>query len=111
MRLGSPRHVATQWQRVYSRPPLFWNQLSGRHSMPILKTYGWRRDDYDPRDYHFESSRREFPRKVDLRKQFPAAYHQGRLESCCGNAIAAAIQFEQRRQELEDFLPSRLFIY
>jgi C1A family cysteine protease len=79
--------------------------------MPLLRCYGWRRDDYDPRDYIFHTTRSSFPGKVDLRELFPAAYNQRKLHSCIGNAIGAAIQFEQRRQTIEDFLPSRLFIY
>lgn len=35
----------------------------------------------------------------------------GELGSCTANAIAAAIQFERRDQKIEDFVPSRLFIY
>jgi C1A family cysteine protease len=79
--------------------------------MTIHKFTGWRRDDYDPRDYHFKVSRRDFPEKVDLRQHFPAVYKQGKLHSCIGNSIAAAIQFEQRRQGAAEFRPSRLFIY
>lgn len=41
----------------------------------------------------------------------PPIYNQGELGSCTANAIAAAIQFERRDQKIDDFIPSRLFIY
>ena len=37
----------------------------------------------------------------------PAGYDQGQLGSCTANAIAAAIEFDQKKR----FVPSRLFIY
>ncbi len=51
------------------------------------------------------------PTLVDLRPQCPPVYDQGQLGSCTGNAIAGAIQFEQIKQNLSVFVPSRLFIY
>jgi C1A family cysteine protease len=48
---------------------------------------------------------------VDLRPQCPPVYDQGQLGSCTGNAIAGAIQFDQMKQNLPVFAPSRLFIY
>ena len=41
----------------------------------------------------------------------PPVYDQGQLGSCTANAIAAAFEFDQRKQKLDDFMPSRLFIY
>jgi C1A family cysteine protease len=38
-------------------------------------------------------------------------YDQGQLGSCTGNAIAAAYEFDVKKQGKKDFLPSRLFIY
>jgi len=39
-------------------------------------------------------------------------YDQGQLGSCTANAIGAAFEFEQDRQDRKaDFMPSRLFIY
>jgi C1A family cysteine protease len=48
---------------------------------------------------------------VDLRPHCPPVYDQGQLGSCTANSIGGAIQFEQIKQKLKDFVPSRLFIY
>ena len=36
---------------------------------------------------------------------------RGQLGSCTANAIAAAMEFDRKKQKLPDFAPSRLFIY
>jgi C1A family cysteine protease len=41
----------------------------------------------------------------------PPVYDQGQLGSCTANALAGAFEFEQDKQGLQDFMPSRLFIY
>jgi C1A family cysteine protease len=52
------------------------------------------------------------PPRVDLRPQCPPVYDQGQLGSCTAQAIAAALQFDQAKQQQTDvFTPSRLFIY
>jgi C1A family cysteine protease len=51
------------------------------------------------------------PQKVDLRQHCPSIYDQGQLGSCTANAIGAAFEFDQLKQGLADFMPSRLFIY
>lgn len=38
-------------------------------------------------------------------------YDQGRIGSCTANALGAAFQFEQIKQGIDDFIPSRLFVY
>ena len=48
---------------------------------------------------------------MDLRAQCPPVYDQGQLGSCTANAIAAAIEFDRLKQKLNDFTPSRLFVY
>jgi C1A family cysteine protease len=48
---------------------------------------------------------------VDLRSECPPLYDQGQLGSCTANAIAGAIEFDQRKQSSTEFVPSRLFIY
>ncbi len=76
--------------------------------------YGWIPDQPDQRD-HLYAAPAEFltalPPKADLRRRCPQVYNQGRLGSCTANAIAAAIEFDRRKQRLSDFVPSRLFIY
>lgn len=81
-----------------------------------IKKFGWRKDSLDNRDKKWKSPRRmreHFPRKVDLRQTgfLPTPVDQDELGSCTGNAIATAYQYEQRKQGLPDFQPSRLFIY
>lgn len=53
------------------------------------------------------------PPSVDLRTTgfLPTPYDQGQLGSCTANAIAAAIEFDRKKQGLDDWTPSRLFIY
>jgi C1A family cysteine protease len=76
--------------------------------------YGWIPDLPDHRDLIFSAPLaqvRALPSKVDLRKSCPSVYDQGRLGSCTANAIAAAVEFDLKKQKLTDFMPSRLFIY
>lgn len=77
---------------------------------------GWRPDTPDNRDKVFKPRKRaiqRLPLHTDLRASgfVPSVYDQGNLGSCTANAIGAAYEFEQRRQGLTDFMPSRLFIY
>ena len=52
------------------------------------------------------------PKSIDLRAGCPPVYDQGELGSCTANAIAAAIEFDQKKQKMaQPFTPSRLFIY
>ena len=77
--------------------------------------YGWNRDLPDARDHLFAAPLSAFPNglpdAVDLRPHCPPVYDQGQLGSCTGNAIAAALEFDQIKQGLRRFTPSRLFIY
>lgn len=77
--------------------------------------YGWIRDLPDARDYLYAAPLHRFPgglpRSVDLRTECPPVYDQGQLGSCTGNAIAGAIEFDQRKLGKKEFTPSRLFIY
>lgn len=51
------------------------------------------------------------PPRVDLRPECPPVYDQGPVGSSVGQALAAAFEFSRRKQGLESFTPSRLFIY
>jgi len=80
------------------------------------RKYGWKRDNpkgYN-RDLPFMLSRKaeeDLPRLVDLRPHMPPVFDQGELGACTGNAIAAALEYNQTKQGQKTFRPSRLFIY
>lgn len=80
-----------------------------------IQGYGWVPDLPDGRDMLYAAPFKplaKLPEKVDLRPGCPPVYDQGALGSCTANAIAGALQFDQRKQRLkEEFTPSRLFIY
>jgi C1A family cysteine protease len=79
-----------------------------------LGRYGWVPDLPDARDRMYRAPRRaaKLPASVDLRAGCSPVYDQGGLGSCTANAIAAAIEFDQRKQKLATlFQPSRLYIY
>jgi hypothetical protein len=77
--------------------------------------YGWVRDLPDTRDYLYAAPlfnfKKGLPPSIDLRSKCPPVYDQGQLGSCTGNAVAAAVEFDQRKQRKKVFTPSRLFIY
>jgi len=76
--------------------------------------YGWIPDLPDQRDHIYAAPPQylvERPISTDLRAQCPLVYDQGMLGSCTANAIGAAIEFDRLKQQLSDFVPSRLFIY
>lgn len=78
--------------------------------------FGWRPDKPDIRDFRFSVARRDetlppLPTSVDLRSGMPPCYDQGNIGSCTANAIGALLQFNQRKQGIAEFTPSRLFIY
>jgi C1A family cysteine protease len=78
------------------------------------KRLGWVPDLPDHRDYLYAAPvawLAKLPSKVDLRTQCPPVYDQGQLGSCTANAIAAAIEFDQMKQKMKYFMPSRLFVY
>jgi C1A family cysteine protease len=75
-----------------------------------IQRYGWLPDLPDQRDFLYAAPtpfQRNLPTSVDLSKKCPPVYDQGQLGSCTANAIAAAIEFDQKKK----FVPSRLFIY
>ena len=73
--------------------------------------YGWRPDTPDQRDYKFVAKKARIPKSVDWRAGMPPVYDQGDLGSCTANAIAAAVDYERKRQGENFIAPSRLFIY
>jgi len=76
-----------------------------------IKTYGWKPDLPDHRDYRFKLVRLALPKHIDLRKYCPPVLDQGELGSCTANAIANHHRFVQTKQGAPGISPSRLFIY
>jgi C1A family cysteine protease len=80
-----------------------------------VEWYGWVPDLPDRRDQMYsvpQAMAGALPSSSDLRQGCPPVYDQGQLGSCTGNAIAAALQFNQIKEKSADiFGPSRLFIY
>src|SRR5438067_442543 len=79
--------------------------------------FSWTPDLPDYRDHTYAAplakltATAPLPAKVDLRRNCPPVYNQGNIGSCTANAIAAALQFDRKKQGLTDFVPARLFIY
>lgn len=79
---------------------------------PNSVAFGWKPDLPDIRDHYYVAQLKgELPLSVDMRKDCPPVYDQGKLGSCTANAIAAALDFERHKQAEAFITPSRLFIY
>jgi C1A family cysteine protease len=82
---------------------------------PTRHFYGWKKDtpNADDKFHNFViSNTLDYIKLVDLRSTCPAVYNQDKLGSCTANAIAAAYEFDEIKQNEKDiFIPSRLFIY
>ena len=80
-----------------------------------IQKYGWVPDLPDARDHLYAAPPQylsDLPAQVDLRGQCPKeVYDQGQLGSCTANAIAGGFEFDLLKQQAQDFMPSRLFIY
>ena len=77
------------------------------------KKYGWVRDLPDARDVYCKPNFTNVTSSIiDLRDHCPGIYNQGKLGSCTANAIAAAYEYDEIKQNINNlFIPSRLFIY
>jgi C1A family cysteine protease len=77
--------------------------------------FGWVPDLPDHRDFMYAAPTpvlKAIPPSVDLTAACPEVYDQGQLGSCTANAIGAAFQFDEMKQQEKDVtVPSRLFIY
>ncbi len=87
--------------------------LSKRKKL-IRRAYGWLPDLPDQRDFLFSAVSRVpavLPESVDLRPLCSPVEDQGELGSCTANALAGALEYLERKDnvQFEDF--SRLFIY
>jgi C1A family cysteine protease len=79
-----------------------------------IARYGWVPDLPDQRDHLFAAAPEilsALPASVDLRPDCPEVYDQGQLGSCTANALAGAFEFDQMKQKLAAFTPSRLYVY
>ena len=84
------------------------------------KSYGWKKDVKDSRDFKFAVEKDVKIETIMLfdTKNTPPVYDQGQLGSCTANAIAAAVDFNLMNKpnatpnpKAELFHPSRLYIY
>jgi C1A family cysteine protease len=75
--------------------------------------YGWVPDVPDHRDFLYSTVRPPLalPSHIDLRPSCSAIEDQGNLGSCTGNALAGAIEFLERKNNVPFVDASRLFIY
>ena len=90
------------------------NSVNGKLRTRTVQRFGWVPDLPDARDFLYSAPEDvlvALPKKVDLSAKMPPVYDQGQLGSCTANAIGAAFEFEQMKQQQKDFMPSRLFIY
>jgi len=79
-----------------------------------VSRYGWIPDLPDQRDFYYSVAPHvaaALPASVDLRPGCPPVYDQGQIGACTANAIAGAVEFDQKKQGLPEYTPSRLFIY
>jgi C1A family cysteine protease len=73
---------------------------------------GWHPDLPDHRDFPFVPDGRDIPESKDLRELVEVVpFDQGPLPSCTSNAVAAALRYRQAAQGMDDFLPSRMYMY
>jgi C1A family cysteine protease len=81
---------------------------------PPRRVYGWKPSLPSHRDNFLMEAHptvvARFP-KIKFLDKLPPIYDQGQLGSCTANALAGIFEFEQNKQGLSDFMPSRLFIY
>jgi C1A family cysteine protease len=82
----------------------------------VSKIYGWKRDLPVHIDNYLQVAHptvaAKFPPSKYLSSSFlPPIYDQGQLGSCTANALSGAFEFEQKKEGLDDFMPSRLFLY
>lgn len=80
----------------------------------VTRKYGWKRDrmseDYQTLTVARSPVHAKYLPKLIL-TNLPPVYDQDALGSCTANALAAAFEYEQIKEKLHDFMPSRLFIY
>jgi C1A family cysteine protease len=88
--------------------------IASPKSKTKMHGYGWVPDVPDQRDYLLSAAMRipaKLPAKVDLRPLCSKVEDQGQLGSCTANALAGALEFLERKDEVAFEDVSRLFIY
>jgi C1A family cysteine protease len=76
-----------------------------------IQRFGWKPSLPDQRDLLADTSEIQVAEEVDPRDDMPAVYDQGQLGSCTANAVAAALEYNNRLDNNDAGTPSRLFIY
>ena len=86
--------------------------------MPITirspSRYGWIPSLPDRRDYkliHPQAKVAALPSNIDLSAGMPPVWDQGQAGSCVGHACSAAFAYNAIRQGIDQWTPSRLFVY
>lgn len=74
-------------------------------------SYGGIREKVTPTHEFKIQERQHLIDQIDLRSKCPPVYNQYELNSCTGNALAGAFEFDLMAQKLNNFTPSRLFIW
>ena len=70
--------------------------------MDVVRYYGAKPDNPDPRDHSKTYSKEEIPSSptVDLRKYVKCVYDQGDLGSCTANALCGAYALDLQKQSV-----------
>ena len=79
------------------------------------RKYGWKPDVPNQQDRLYLSYKQEkikkFPTSINLISKMPPVYDQLDLGSCVLNATAGALEYDRIIQGIDDWTPSRLFMY
>ncbi|MGI8857500.1 MAG: hypothetical protein ACR2JW_17330 [Thermomicrobiales bacterium] len=70
--------------------------------MSLTVQHGWMPDEDDPNDHSYDAPPEilaALPPRMDLRHDFPPIYHQGHANSCTANAVAAVLDFLQKKEQ------------
>jgi C1A family cysteine protease len=76
-----------------------------------IQGFGWKPSLPDQRDLIADTSEIAVAEEVDPRADLPGVYDQKQLGSCTANAVAAALEYNNRLDGDDYGTPSRLFIY
>ena len=84
-----------------------------KKSSKLGRSYGWMPDVPDIRDRYFLHAEAPVPTPdiQDLRPKMPSVYDQNELGSCTSNSGGAAFQYDQIKQGIPNWTPSRLALY